>query len=550
MSSDGETADFSLTVTNNGPSTAKNVVLQDKMAGVDVSSSQYSINNGAWQDWNKNYINLGTITAGTSLLIQFKADVTGTTLINKAEVSSTTRDLIRINNYQSYTTQSSYTITATTNGGGTIQPNGNVNVYKGNSQSFTITPNAGMKLDDVQVDGISQGAINSYTFNDVTTNHTINANFSHITHTITATAGTGGNINPSGSVTVNELDDQTFTITPDTGYIIDDVLVDGISQGAITSYTFNNVIANHTINATFKTTGPNAYITNLLDNTVSVIDTTTNTVITTFGVGNGPIGVAVSSIGSRAYITNVYSNNVSVINTSTNTVIATIPVGSVPEGIAVSPDGSKLYVTNSTSNTVSVINTATNTVTNTTPVGSYPNYVAVSPDGSKAYIANAFSNNVSVIDTATNTITNTINVGSYPIGIAFTPDGSKAYVANAYSDTVSVIDTATNTVTNNINVGDTPIGIVITPNGSTAYVANAYSNTVSVINTATNTVTNNINVGSYPLGVAITPDGSNVYVTNQSSHNVSVINTTTNTVTTTITAGIGQWPTSLGNFIG
>lgn len=69
--------------------------------------------------------------------------------------------------------------------------------------------------------------------------------------TINVTAGTGGSISPSGTVTVNNGADQTFTITPNSDYSIADVKVDGISKGKITTYTFNNVTANHTISATF-----------------------------------------------------------------------------------------------------------------------------------------------------------------------------------------------------------------------------------------------------------------------------------------------------------
>ena len=81
-------------------------------------------------------------------------------------------------------------------------------------------------------------------------------------------------------------------------------------------------------------------------------------------------------------------NTVSVINTATNTVSATITVGSDPNGVSVSPDGSKVYVANEGANTVSVINTATNTVTATITVGTNPYGISVSPDGSKVYVAN------------------------------------------------------------------------------------------------------------------------------------------------------------------
>jgi len=78
-----------------------------------------------------------------------------------------------------------------------------------------------------------------------------------MTHTITASAGSGGSILPSGAVSVNHGGSQTFTITPNPGYHILDVVVNGTySQGPLSSYTFNNVIADHTISATFAANTP------------------------------------------------------------------------------------------------------------------------------------------------------------------------------------------------------------------------------------------------------------------------------------------------------
>ena len=70
--------------------------------------------------------------------------------------------------------------------------------------------------------------------------------------TITATADEHGSISPSGTVTVKRDGSQPFTITPNSGYQIADVKVDGTSVGAVASYTFENVTANHTIEATFE----------------------------------------------------------------------------------------------------------------------------------------------------------------------------------------------------------------------------------------------------------------------------------------------------------
>jgi len=69
---------------------------------------------------------------------------------------------------------------------------------------------------------------------------------------ITATADEHGKIAPAaGTITVPKGESKTFTITPDSGYHIKDVLVDGKSVGAVSTYTFENVVDNHTIHATF-----------------------------------------------------------------------------------------------------------------------------------------------------------------------------------------------------------------------------------------------------------------------------------------------------------
>jgi len=144
-----------------------------------------------------------------------------------------------------------YTITASAGDGGSISPMGDVGVSHGGSQTFNITPNVGYEINDVLVDGGSVGAASSYTFTNVTANHTIHADFSLNKYTITASAGGGGSISPVGAVVVSHGQSQGFNITPNAGYEINDVLVDGSSVGAVSSYTFTNVTANHTIHADF-----------------------------------------------------------------------------------------------------------------------------------------------------------------------------------------------------------------------------------------------------------------------------------------------------------
>jgi alpha-tubulin suppressor-like RCC1 family protein len=144
------------------------------------------------------------------------------------------------------------TLTATAGPNGSITPSGTVTVPTGGNRTFTITPDAGYRVADVQVDGASIGALTSYTFANVQTAHTINATFTLDVYTITASADVNGSIAPSGTATVNKGDSKTYTIIPDSGYDVQNVVVDGASKGAVTSYTFSNVAANHTINAYFK----------------------------------------------------------------------------------------------------------------------------------------------------------------------------------------------------------------------------------------------------------------------------------------------------------
>jgi hypothetical protein len=254
----------------------------------------------------------------------------------------TFEDVIADHTIEANFQQASGTITASAGPGGSISPEGIVEVPCGEDQSFTMTPNPGYDLDELLVDGSPDSNYQEatgtfiYTFENVIVDHTIEARFQEVpetfiisgyirttngegiegilldgfpgnpatevdgwysvavpqgwsgtvtpqkqdytfappsrtyqnviadqtnqdytgsltpvTHTITATAGSGGNITPSGNISVNEGDDQNFTITADEGYMIEDVTVDGVSEGPISTYSFTNVITDHTIEASF-----------------------------------------------------------------------------------------------------------------------------------------------------------------------------------------------------------------------------------------------------------------------------------------------------------
>jgi YVTN family beta-propeller protein len=110
-------------------------------------------------------------------------------------------------------------------------------------------------------------------------------------------------------------------------------LLGGVWLGALAAFATNRAQAQQ---------GPFLYVPNGGSNSVTVIDTPTNTTVPpAIAVGNQPRTAAVRGDESLVYVTNLSGNSVSVINTGTNTVVATINVGANPFEVAVSPDGTR-----------------------------------------------------------------------------------------------------------------------------------------------------------------------------------------------------------------
>ncbi|MCP4397812.1 MAG: hypothetical protein GY801_11005 [bacterium] len=148
-----------------------------------------------------------------------------------------------------------HSIVAKAGSGGSISPLGSVTVKEGQEQTFTMSANPSFYLKHVLVDGYSIGGGAQYTFMKVTASHTIEAFFENdsvATHSVTAGAGSGGQITPSGQIEVSQGSDQTFNVAPDAEYAIQHILVDGVSVGALNQYTLENVSAPHTIEALFR----------------------------------------------------------------------------------------------------------------------------------------------------------------------------------------------------------------------------------------------------------------------------------------------------------
>ena len=239
--------------------------------------------------------------------------------------------------------------------------------------------------------------------------------------------------------TISVLDTATRQFaTPLTGFNAPDVMAimpDGKSA-YVANYGFYN----------YKTVDVSK-----VDSTVVLVDLGSGEAVKKIAVQRGPDAFALSADARTLYCANVYDNSVSVIDTRTNTVRATVTDKTIlgPFTIALSRDGRSLYITNygnplfpgrTDNTTVSVMDTATDTITKAIAVGKKPSGIALTPDGRFAYVTNYESpGSVSVIDLASASVVQTLPVGNLPSEIAIDPAGAYAYVTNLKDNPVSVL---------------------------------------------------------------------------------------------------------------
>ena len=152
-----------------------------------------------------------------------------------------------------------FVITSTSSENGSISPSGSLDVYEGESQTYTFSANTGYHLSSLLIDGVAVNSsllnnyfLNGYTFTNVNRAHTIKANYEINTYTITVIQAEHGTIS-NASTSYNYGSTATFSITADSGYTISKLIIDNTdySSGDLSSYTFTNISDNHTLSAFF-----------------------------------------------------------------------------------------------------------------------------------------------------------------------------------------------------------------------------------------------------------------------------------------------------------
>lgn len=228
----------------------------------------------------------------------------------------------------------------------------------------------------------------------------------------------------------------------------------------------------------------------------SRIDVSGDTYSGQFKTGVGPVHAAITTDGSKLYVPNFREDTVSVTNNATSTVLSTVslPAGSVPVFVTTT-DPANMYVANYGNNTVSAINITSDVVTGTVSVGAQPVALAEMPNVQKLYVANQGSGTVTVINVAGFTVRTTIPVGATPVWAVARSDSAKIYVLDN-GGTIYEIDTLTDAavavpvIDNTVPGVPVPLGaganfMAYDPVAQRLYVTNPKTGRVAILSTAT-----------------------------------------------------------------
>src|SRR5437867_4985377 len=349
--------------------------------------------------------------------------------------------------------------------------------------------------------------------------------------------------------------------------LVIDTLTESISSQIVVNGSVSDIIYDGASHELYVSTTAHA---GKLTGTVTIIDALTNEVTANVEVGIAPEGLALAD--GKIYVANSGSSSVSVIDSSSNTVVETIPVEIDPVDLAYDSTNKAIYVTDKSSGELSIIDTTSLSFEGVINVGSTPASIAYDSTNNELYLTNEVNLSVSgsaneglvtvipvrdipnlgagisISDQQTSSGTEValkadVPVGGAPTAIVYDPSNNMIYTADSASDTVSVIDAASDKVITNIPVGIEPTAIVYDPVNSNIYVADTGSNNIVEVSTEDNSIVATIDVGLQPSGIAFDQANRELYVSNSGSDTVSVIDTNSNTVVATIDVGIN--PTSV-----
>ncbi|MFG2500710.1 YncE family protein [Streptomyces sp. NPDC048441] len=294
-------------------------------------------------------------------------------------------------------------------------------------------------------------------------------------------------------------------------------------------------------------------------NTVSVVDPSTNRTLGTIALGDqrvgstfspqysgdaGVHGLAISPDRRRLAVVSVSSNTVHMVDTRTNKVLSTTDVGRAAHEGSFTADGKQFWVANRGRDTVSIVDAVHGGLIANVRVGQGPSKVLMSPDGRKAYVNHTDKAEVTVIDVRSRKVKAPITGlgATFSSDQAISPDGKRIWVSHKRDGMISVVDLVSDKVVKVLNTGpDTNHPqFVDTRAGKFVYLTMGGLDETWVYRRTAGApvlVTKIKNHGHAPHGAWASGDGSRMYVGLEKSDGVDVIDTATHKVIDTIASG-------------
>src|SRR5688572_14645772 len=242
------------------------------------------------------------------------------------------------------------------------------------------------------------------------------------------------------------------------------------------------------------------------DGRVRVLRTSDNTIVANLDAGSFAFEAAVAN--GHVYVANQSENSVTVIEIATNTVVDTITTTGNPYGIIATSDGNHVYTGNQGIQSIDKIQTSDNTVVDSTSLSFGPFGVAINADDSVLYVGDWGGDQGVIFDAASLEIIKTLDVGNGPQFVAYSPDTGEAFFTNTDDGTISVVGLEDGTSGQLVHelvdtVSDGGIqDIAISSDGEFVY-ATGCDTSLSVIQTSDNTIADTVTVGSCAWGLDV-----------------------------------------------
>jgi YVTN family beta-propeller protein len=278
-----------------------------------------------------------------------------------------------------------------------------------------------------------------------------------------------------------------------------------------------------------------AYIPNVGDGTVSIINTSKLESVDTIKVGEAVShGIATTPDGLKMYTGDLDNGKVFVYNVKTKELIKKLDTGKRVHGIDITPNGKYVLLASGALevddkfNYIQIVDTRNDEVIKTIKSeGQSPAHIDFTKDSRLAFVSNVMSNDVSIIDINRGEIIDNIKVGIMPNESELSPDDKFLYVANVQEGSISVVDVALKKQIAKIKVSPGTHGVAVSGDGKYVWTTNRFGQNISVVDVKQQEIVKSISIEGEPNHVSISPDGKFTFVTNLQTDNLMVIDTDT-----------------------